>query len=106
MVEVKNIRWYSESLYMKKGEFALYINSRKHYWDMVLMECIGYQDKNGVGVYEGDILKTEAGICEVIWHDQACAFRYKFGPNWESPLNYDHIEVIGNIYENPELLKS
>lgn len=65
----------------------------------------GLKDKNGKEIYEGDILETESGICEVKWYGKGACFRWMFTGNSESPLNYDDIEVIGNIYEHGELLK-
>lgn len=70
-----------------------------------LMQFTGLLDKNGNEIYEGDILKTESGVCEVKWYEKGACFRWMFQGNSESPLNYDDREIIGNIYQNPELLK-
>lgn len=68
------------------------------------MSWTGLKDKNGKEIFNGDILKTESGICEVKWYDKGACFRWMFDGNSESPLNYDDIEIIGNVYESPELL--
>lgn len=80
----------------------------------------GLKDKNGKEIYEGDILKNvrEKSIYEVKWIDRDCRFGliYNFVKTYEGePVNItrDDIpmnripdcEVIGNIYENKELLK-
>ena len=75
--------------------------------DVELMQYVGLQDKNGVEIYEGYITKDTYGTqipMVVTWDD--AGFR-RFGEhNGERYVGYvkDSCEVIGNIYENPELL--
>lgn len=74
--------------------------------EIEIVQFTGFKDKNRKEIYEGDILDTEAGRFVVVWETHSAAFRYHdLQGNSESPLNYDHIEVIGNIYENPDLIK-
>lgn len=85
------------------------------YWAGYLMQYTGLKDKNGKEIYEGDILHSlsKAKSCIVKWEQQACQFwlMYENGKYQELTATYgdenlyaDTFEVIGNIYENPELL--
>lgn len=77
---------------------------------VVIQLFTGLLDKNGKEIYEGDILAWKSQYTEkvdqasVFWDNDAASF------NWKMPaLNFNksgirHFEVIGNIYENPELL--
>jgi uncharacterized phage protein (TIGR01671 family) len=87
--------------------------------DIEVSEFTGLTDKNGKEIYEGDVLKAfmtaledkEAGISsgyydlgEVAFHPNAAQFVIRKGDKCASIGN--DVEIIGNIYQNSELIKS
>lgn len=80
--------------------------------DVEFMENTGLKDKNGKYIYEGDIVTVNGTWnCIIKYKQSSCAFVLKsIDSRWSTGYfsNYDDIEemleVIGNIYENKELL--
>jgi uncharacterized phage protein (TIGR01671 family) len=78
---------------------------------IVISQFTGLTDKNGKEIYEGDILRpTVTGIrkdAEVKWDTETASFfaDFDYDPkDWYELVWGNRVEVIGNIYENPELL--
>lgn len=75
--------------------------------DLKVMQFTGLLDKNGREIYEGDIWRSTAHPehkpTVVEWRSLSTGYQEAYGYGFFEPLAY--VEVIGNIYENPELLK-
>ena len=71
---------------------------------IVVQQCTGIKDKNGVLIYEGDIVlfDEEYGTIEF---DEACFLVTVDNVTRQLSEIYEYeLEIVGNIYENPELL--
>lgn len=80
--------------------------------DLKIMQCTGLKDKNDKFIYEGDIIKcsygSEFAIGVIEWDSEELQFALKIEDDFYSirqKSKFDIIEILGNIYENPELLK-
>ena len=73
--------------------------------DFELMQYVGCKDKNNKEIYEGDIVKTKEHIGQIIYSKGMFFIDVK--GNFYLPIYNvsEFMEVIGNIYENPELLE-
>lgn len=124
--------WYYGMLTLYK-EYTCHIKDN-WYNEMIcdastLCRCTGLRDKNGELIWEGDIIlfqrdsddcpfpnkDTKKRVGKVFYSDFRATFAIGMGKNGSKSLNDDlwkyvqngnRVEVIGNIFDNPELLKA
>ena len=109
MLDIEDLHWddCTREFLIRTTMYSDYFDTE----DMILMQYTGLHDKNGKEIYESDIVEVtrqciwEKGIvvfidgCFFIKVNETLLALYECEPN-----NYE-LKVIGNIYENPELLK-
>jgi hypothetical protein len=65
----------------------------------------GFEDKSGVKIFEGDIVKDGDGKVAKVWFDFGCFFTQCGMATRYLKSAAEYYEAIGNIHDNPELLK-
>ncbi len=79
-------------------------NKKTNFEECILMQCTGLKDKNGKLIYEGDILRINNKEIQPVEYMECYAQFHIERHGVVESFFANTYEVIGNIYENPELL--
>ena len=77
-----------------------------------ICQCTGLKDTGGKLIWENDIIKCKFGIAVAVWDKSEWRIKLVKDNIWRKDLHYwvvednQRTEVVGNIFDNPELLES
>lgn len=113
MRDIKFRAWYTyrNSFYVYGLEAIRMLIAKPNGSDAVIEQYTGIKDKNGVEIYENDIVRQQMRFDEtngvIFWQEEKSRFAINldgFITTITKPQE-DSYEVVGNIHENPELLE-
>lgn len=116
VIDVPEGRWSHELRLTNKNEIKASLNFKsnntfetKRFEYIPTMQFTGLKDKNGVDIYEGDIVECfNDGLSEVLFRKGSfgtLTYTSRGVDFYTFNEIYGACEIIGNIYENPELLE-
>lgn len=107
---MKETKFRAWDLDRKEFDFFDLDSYDKHKRDVygTLEQFTGLHDKSGVEIYEGDILFVRGSTLHFVvkWVTEWARFMLEDHRKWLVPMESSLLEVVGNIHENPELLKA
>jgi uncharacterized phage protein (TIGR01671 family) len=128
MSPIKFRAWdISDNVWLREDQFIIYPQGTFAAWlgadepldmdEVALMQYTGLKDKNGKEIYEGDIIEAyfyydEDNDKKSPKNKKVFEVKYKVDAGRQFsgfdffPSVFEYIEVIGNIYENPELVEA
>jgi len=119
----KKMIYFDEITFWEDNKFWGQTENNQSLWrgtykNLILMQYTGLHDKNGKEIYEGDIILgadegnyeiTDKNGCFGFWQEWLTddgGTKREFCPLYDcNDIWQDIIEVLGNIHENPELIK-
>lgn len=109
-----NKSWMNHEIEFVGGKINdIFASKGSSFADITYLQYTGLKDKNGVEIYEGDIVKGvdfklhAEYVSQAKWHKNGYWYAFnKDGKGIGFLNNIELLEVIGNIYENPELLSN
>ena len=112
MREIEFRAWHKEATKMLYEDYTGdALRWKREGQPIVVMQYTGLKDKNGVKIFEGDILSTDCdgnSFFYVIFFEGSYCLEYNGNTQGRNPLSEKRSQglvVVGNIYENPELME-
>lgn len=118
---VKGLNMYDKEAYLIFEPTTIFYSSGEtDGWSEVdpstICQCTGLKDKNGKLIWENDIVRDKEGNChKAFWQNNYYQFSwicvksdiFQIGTKWDLYIwRSFEIAVIGNVFDNPELLES
>lgn len=125
MMKVNQIDFEKKTVWLEadNGDHENRHTLTREFKDVILMQSTGLKDKNGVEIFESDLVKVIDGeseedsyisVVKNYSNEGYPAFDIEYPPNYHYDRNvlsaimcngFETIEVTGNVYDNPELLE-
>ena len=122
--EFNNV-WVTGNLIVSNGKYYIHpvgnvVNVKNKIGRIIVMhevipdticQCTDLKDKNGKLIWENDIIKCKFGIAVAVWDKSEWRIKLVKDNIWRKDLHYwavednQRTEVIGNKFDNPELLE-
>lgn len=112
---VKGLDMYDKEIHLIfEPATSFYSNGETAGWHEIdpstICKCTGLKDKNGKMIWENDIITCICGAAKVVWDMSQWRMKFLTYCIWRRDLYFwvsgYSVEVIGNIFDNPELLES
>lgn len=109
----KKKEWCKDSVYIGQDGWHFCLKLDDHNPDLIILKYTELKDKSGKEIYEGDIVrhlitktpKDSYTIKSIIFSDGAFRVWGERSLTMLGWISSECIEIIGNIYENPELIR-
>jgi len=118
ITSVQSIDYFIHTICVPLGGTTLRLIKRHHFYDVIIMQYMWEEDTNGIGIYQDDVVLVpehysgDITIREYVGRVVVgegefyiTSKEHEYQSLFDDGLNPSMLKVIGNIHQNPELLK-